>query len=92
MSTLEQIENRPAGVGVIVRMSLDDPRALGHWLAGRGSDEQAMFLYGLAEGFAEMGPLASGKQVMYVREHAAREGYNLAPLLALLNDYLGAAS
>lgn len=88
MTTTERINNRPAGMVSTTRIELADPYALGHWLAGRPSDEQAAFLFGLQSGFAEMGVIQAGQQLLYIRERADLVGFDLSNLSAMLNDYL----
>lgn len=89
MTTLERIDNHPAGIVTTTRTDMTDPWKLGHWLASRPSDEQAALLHGLQTGLEEMGVVESSRQLDYVREIADLAGFDLRQLTVMLTEHLG---
>lgn len=85
----ERLDDYPAGVEVTLRVDLKNPRDFGYWLASRSSDKQADVLHGLYEGLVELDPDAWGKQLLYIRDYASEQGFDLSGLAEMFADYFG---
>jgi len=64
----ERIDLAQAGIEVTTTAHLASPSLLGEYVAGLNSDDQALFLDGLARGFDAMGAGALGQQMLWIQD------------------------
>ena len=64
----EPINLAQAGIEVTTTAHLASPSLLGEYVAGLGSEDQALFLGGLARGFDAMGPGGYGQQMLWIED------------------------
>ena len=57
-----------AGIEVTTTTPLASPSLLGEYVAGLNSNDQALFLDGLARGFDAMGPGGYGQQMLWIED------------------------
>lgn len=57
-----------AGIEVTTTAHLASPSMLGEYVAGLNSNDQALFLDGLARGFDAMGPGGYGQQMLWIQD------------------------
>ena len=62
----EPIDLGQAGIEVTTTAHLASPSLLGEYVAGLNSNDQALFLDGLACGFEVMGPAGYGQQMLWI--------------------------
>lgn len=90
----ERIDLAQAGIEVTTTTYLTSPSLLGEYVAGLNSIDQALFLDGLARGFA-MRPGAPGQQMLWVEDGVRGLGETRAKairrLVADLHYWLGDA-
>lgn len=64
----ERIDLAQAGIEVTATTYLASPSMLGEYVAGLNSNDQALFLDGLARGFDAMGPGGYGQQMLWIED------------------------
>lgn len=64
----EPIDLAQAGIEVTTTAHLASPSLLGEYVAGLNSNDQALFLDGLARGFDAMGPGWYGQQMLWIED------------------------
>ena len=64
----ERIDLAQAGIEVTTKAHLASPSLLGEYVADLGSNDQALFLDGLARGFDAMGPGGYGQQMLWIED------------------------
>ena len=64
----ERINLRDIGIEATHDWYLDSPDMLGEYVAGLKSNDQVLFLEGLARGFDAMGPGGYGQQMLWIED------------------------
>ena len=89
----ERINLRDIGIEATHDWYLDSPDMLGEYVAGLKSNDQVLFLEGLARGFDAMGPGGYGQQMLWIEDGVRGLGETrtkaIRQLVADLHYWLG---